>query len=199
MSYDDKLIKTSSKKLSMATFPGFVKFYAKHRQTPQSYIAKQNERLRDQYIHADVKAFLQQEPVLGRRKMLSMPDKSGRLPEPKTTQTVKYFNQDLQRYVTAEVPMHMKITHPEIDEIIDSYGDSSQRGGAKTSKQKTPKQKTPKTKSTKKSIVKSVKPKRSNKQKSIVKQKRRSSVVKAKRLPKSKQVSIKRGGAWGKK
>jgi hypothetical protein len=145
MSYDNKLIKTESKKLNMSTFPSFVKFYAKHGKTPQSYIDEKNQMLKDQFIESDIREFMKQEPVLAKRRMLPMPDKSGKLPEEKSTKTVQYYNVDLQKYVTAEVPKKMNVFRhdPLVDDIISSYGGSwGKRGGSsKRVLQKKPKKK----------------------------------------------------------
>lgn len=191
MSYDNKLIKTESKKLSMSTFPSFVKFYAKHGKTPQAYIDEKNQMLKDQFIESDVREFMKREPVLAKRRMLPMPDKSGKLPEEKSTKSVQYYNVDLKKYVTAEVPKKINVFRhdPLVDDILSSYGGSwgKQRGGSWGKK----KQKGGSTKSKKKvsfkkiSIKKGVSEKKPKKQISI---KKRVSQKKTKKM-----VSIKKG------
>lgn len=195
MSYDNKLIKTESKKLSMSTFPSFVKFYAKHGKTPQAYIDEKNQMLKDQFIESDVKEFIKREPVLAKRRMLPMPDKSGKLPEEKNTKSVQYYNVDLQKYVNAEVPKKMNVFRHDslVDDILSSYGGSwSKKGGSLGKRNKASKKVSfAKPKKMIKKNVSMKKPKKKVSSKKISPKKKKVSQKKPKKMVK-KNVSVKK-------
>lgn len=102
MSYEDKLSKVKAAPLSLTNIPKYLDFYKKHGTTPNAYINNQNELLKKSLIGSDVNEFIKKDPVLAQRRQRSEEQES-------ETKLITYFNTDLQKYVTQEVPVHMTV------------------------------------------------------------------------------------------
>jgi hypothetical protein len=94
--------------LSLENLPKYIKFVKKHGETPSKYIKRMNKEQKSAFIEADVKNFLSKEKALGSRRK-SQIFKSEKINPEQDMKYVKYFNTDLQKYVTTKVPSNINI------------------------------------------------------------------------------------------
>jgi hypothetical protein len=94
--------------LSLENLPKYIKFIKKHGETPSKYIKRMNKEQESAFIEADVKNFLSKEKALGSRRK-SQIFKSEKINPEQDMKYVKYFNTDLQKYITTKVPSNINI------------------------------------------------------------------------------------------
>jgi hypothetical protein len=114
MSYERS--KTKPLPLTFDTLPKYAKFIAKYGKTPTQYIKEQDDKNISSLRRLDALQFSKSEKYLGSRHNLSSIPKTKRDDQDyeeenkeQEMKTVTYFNTDLQKNVTVQIPVHMNI------------------------------------------------------------------------------------------